>query len=758
MSDDLDKKQPAGNSPKPPQRAERDVPLDTRMLSDAVIELNISRKNVGIYPPGHVQITKSIDRAFDMLLKLFALRAEMTLGVAKDTLFVGQDYLDQQNPVYRDFALSLYNQGIAAVTFIRGLDREQLVRFHRIITTKPEEISSMGGIAKVVENAGIPNIRVMAINYGSFHLTEEMEITHSHAKSKDETGPGLWGDFVSHLSAGTIAVPGQEEGISLKDAEQIDPTELARLLNDRKLDPSIALQSYDRVISSHVRVRAEQRQLTRDQSQTLRSLNSLLKDLHPDLRKQFLSVTFQKTADASPAVTEEIMGGLTDDMVIEMLQQANAEGREISPTLTGLLQKLASAGGPQAGMTVPTPSAGQAAAALTPDQFKALFNREKYENYISGEYDNVLKRLATRQTTAAPSSGTFPIDEYSASMTDEKLDYQIGRVLLGFIDEEIEDDDYGEFLKKVISNIPELLKTEQLSLLHDTFETLRLHSREKRSLTIKAMVDVALKSFRDPAFITSLAEAFDATKNKDHARAAGQFLLALGQDALPAVFELYGRDEAAGGKRAVFDLLCRFGNAAVQEAVKRLDEPRPAFVRNLVMLIRWGWDGSVAPSLRPLLKHSAPEVRMETLTALLRFHHTAATEALRSAIRSADPDESAHAVSLAGQFRVSSAVNDVLGRLKKMILFDSDYRDNEEIIIVLGEIGDPKAVPDLERIARGKWPLFPKSRARMKAVLFESLQRYPKKSIEGLISIGEQSDDPRVQRACRKLREGVRHV
>jgi hypothetical protein len=84
---------------------------------------------VGIYPPGHIQITKSIDRAYEILQKLFEIRSEMTFGVAKDTLLVGQDYLDRKNPVYRDFALSMNQQSIASVTFISGLEKNELVEF-----------------------------------------------------------------------------------------------------------------------------------------------------------------------------------------------------------------------------------------------------------------------------------------------------------------------------------------------------------------------------------------------------------------------------------------------------------------------------------------------------------------------------------------------------------------------------------------------------------------------------------------------------
>jgi hypothetical protein len=41
----------------------------------------------------------------------------------------------------------------------------------------------------------------------------------------------------------------------------------------------------------------------------------------------------------------------------------------------------------------------------------------------------------------------------------------------------------------------------------------------------------------------------------------------------------------------------------------------------------------------------------------------------------------------------------------------------------------------------------------MKVVLYDSLGRYPKDVLAGLISIGEQSGDDRIIRACRKLAE-----
>ncbi len=742
MPEESEKTSPADAVP----QEEQEMPLDTRLLSEAVIELNISRKNVGIYPPGHVQIAKSIERAYVVLERLLAMRPEMTLGVAKDTLLVGKDYLDRKNPVYRDFALSLGQQEIASITFQRGLDQEELLRFNRIVTTNPAEVRAAGGVRTLMAEAGIPHIIVKTIDYGAFTVTEEEEVRASGSK---EEAAGLWQDFVSGLSGETLARPG-EEGVSPAELEQIDPLELARLLNERKLDPSLAVESYDKIISTYVRAAAEKKQLTREQSETLRGLNSLMQDLNPDLRKQFLGVAFRRTSDASSAATEEVIGGFSDDMVLDMLRQANTEGREISPTLTGLLQKMTSVTDGAATEAGTAPAKERPAA--TEEAMRNLFSREQYENFVGGDYAETLQRLTeSPPLVAAPDAEAFPIEEYRESMQDDRLDAQIGRVLLAFIDEDLDQDDYGEFLKKVVAVLPDLEQTGNFSMLHDVFETLRLHSREKKDPAIRSMAAISLRVFDDPAFLAKLVDAF-ATCGRDKVRAATGLLLALGDRVMPLVFDLFAEDDTPGGRRQVFDLLCRYGNAAVAEAARRLRDPRPASVRNLVMLIRWGWDSSVMPQVRPLLQHRDEDVRFEALTALLRFRDPAAAAALRDFIQSNDPDVTSRAVKLAGQFRTTAVVDALLGKLKKVILFETDYLINEEIIWALGQIGSPAAIPELEKLARAAWTIFPKRLARMKALLFESLDRYPRGTIAGLLAIGERTDNERIKRACRKLR------
>lgn len=762
---DKDKQGPHTASQAP---TERELPIDTKLLSEAVIELNISRKNVGIYPPGHIQITRSIDRAYVILKRLFEIRPEMTLGVAKDTLLVGQDYLDQKNPVFRDFALSMHQQGIAAVTFIYGLDKDELVRFHRVLTTKPDDIRALGGIEKVMSNLSIPHIRILPIDYGSFHLTEEQEIFHPQTKAEggektgakrgagDKASAGMWQDFVSHLTEGKLAGP-QGQGVSLKDAGQIDPAELARLLNERKLDANAAVESYDHIITTHIRGAAEKKQPTHEQSQTLANLNALLKNLHPELRRQFLSIAVQRIASSAPSAAEEMIGGFTDDMVIEMIAQASIEGREISPTLAGLVGKLSKAKSQvQSAAATGEQSDGSKKAEdsrhgpiILPEHMQKLFDREKYEDYVSKDYDAMLRKMSAG---AAVARSNFPLEEHKKSLEDARLDFQIGRALLAFMEENIDEEDYKEFAQKLITIMPGFLETGNFELLWDISETLRRHTTEKPVKGIRTLAEESRKIFADSEFRFKVLKAFDKWM-KDKGQEAVGLVQALGADTVPGLLDIYSRDASVGGRRLVFNLLCTFGDRAVSEAYKRLHDSRPYYVRNLLILIRRAGNKTSVPYVKPLLKHKDQKVRFEALSTLLHFKDPAAVKRLRDKIRSKDPDIASQAVALAGQYHVHEVTEDILSRLKRVILFEADYTVNEEIIAALGEIGDARAIPDLEKLARASWSLYPQGLMRMKEILFESLERYPQGSIGNLLKIGEHLSSEKIRIACRRLME-----
>jgi HEAT repeat protein len=218
------------------------------------------------------------------------------------------------------------------------------------------------------------------------------------------------------------------------------------------------------------------------------------------------------------------------------------------------------------------------------------------------------------------------------------------------------------------------------------------------------------------------------------------------------LFDIYSHEEAAGGKRAVFNLLVQFGEVAVREALARLNDPRPFYVRNLLLLIKRSGNSSVLTHVKPLLRHPDQSVRMEAMSVLLKFRDVEATMLLKRFIRSSDPDVAFQAIAIAGQFRVKEAVPEIERRIRKVILFEAEYDRIEEIVRALGEIGDTAAIPALERLASSR-AFYRKRRTHMQRVVFETLGKYPREAITGLLAIGERSGDETIRQLCRKHKE-----
>jgi hypothetical protein len=484
-------------------------------------------------------------------------------------------------------------------------------------------------------------------------------------------------------------------------------------------------------------------------------MNALLKDLHPELRKQFLSVAFKNISSrtGSPAKAEAVIGGFTDDMVIEMLGHASAEGREISPTLAGLVGKLAHAQndastGPRQGNDR-QPAQGSVATVFQPEHMQKLFDREKYEEYVTDDYQKMLRQLSENSPAAVEQ---FPLAEELQSLEDEHLDFQIGRALLAFLEEHIDEEDYKEFAHKIVAIMPQFLETGNFEMLWDILETLRRHATDKPIQGIREIAAESRKFFFDPEFIARVLSAFDRLM-KEKGQAASGLIQSLGPETIPGLMDIFCNDEAPGGRRILFNLLCLFGDPAVREAQKRLRDPREHTVRNLLIFIGRAGSAASIPHIKPLLRHKDPMVRLEVLSALLKFKDPEAINLLRNAIHDKDPDFASQAVALAGHYRITDVVGDVLSKIKRVILFETDYAENEEIIKVLGNIGDARAVPELEKLAGASWSLYSSSLMHMKETIYASLARYPREKIAGLLRIGEKLNSETIRRTCSQLME-----
>ena len=218
------------------------LPIDARLLTEAVIELNISRKSVGLYPPDHYIIRETINRAFGLLERLFELRSSITLGVAKDTLVIDEYSLDRHNPVFSEFARSIHTKNIAAITFHKGLTVEELFSLHELIAMRG---SLMGkAILENAEQKGLRRIEIIPIDFTHFSFMQ------GNIKPGD-SGRKLWENYLYALFEGRLT-DSEAEDVVLN----INPEQVAVLVNSQ-LSEDAPDETYERVITSYLRKKGQ---------------------------------------------------------------------------------------------------------------------------------------------------------------------------------------------------------------------------------------------------------------------------------------------------------------------------------------------------------------------------------------------------------------------------------------------------------------------------------------------------------------------
>jgi hypothetical protein len=270
-------------------------------ITQTIIELNTCRKIVLMYPPKHVQVQRSLKQACDILNQVLSAQPELIIGIAKSTLLIGGKPLDPKNAICKDFAITLMQLDVAAIKFFSAVTSEELLRFLLLIAEKPDEIHAKGGIQKVSLDCDLSKIQIQAIDYGKFQFTEEAEITDAHKIADHTAKTNIWQNYIVHLISGTLTE--SDGGKSVSEFGDVDPIQIAELLNQNQIDLDVVLQSYRDVLQNQAgRIRARHcgspppgRTVENPNPAdfpsapigNLQNLNRLLQELNPDIRRQF---------------------------------------------------------------------------------------------------------------------------------------------------------------------------------------------------------------------------------------------------------------------------------------------------------------------------------------------------------------------------------------------------------------------------------------------------------------------------------------
>ncbi|MEN8200117.1 MAG: HEAT repeat domain-containing protein [Thermodesulfobacteriota bacterium] len=708
----------------------------------------VALKNSTLYPAGHQQIKLSMEEAHKAFVGKLERQDPLIFGVAKDILIFNELPVGPGIQPVTDFTETLNKHDIASLTFHKGVSRKSLISFFQLLSYAPEKAAGEQGIQQELINLGGSHIDITTVDYNLFQLSDQKESGGGVGRREN-----IWLSFTKRLLRGGFSAiydHSQDTGDSPSGVTG-DPVQLAKFINDNQLDIDLNLESYglmlDGILGSPT---TEARPTAHAQQDTAASgamndeeismVTSMLDGLNPALRKQFLATTLDKCQKYQNNNPPMLLSQLSPKLVIEILDIASRAGREISPTLLSLLQRLAegqSAGIPH-GTGVPSPQ-----------EVETLMARERYEDYVDPDYDHMLQILGRSQPPMEPPAG-FVREEEEKTFQDAYLITQVTHLMLMLMENTDSEEDYSRYAEKLTEIALDLPSFGIFSLVNTITDMLSRQAGSHPSPVIQELAGKCLGKIEGRDYVESIAALLPDASSADKALAI-HALIVRGPLAMSELLDFYCDEKKCPFNSQIVQFFKKYRVECLAEIARRLPRGKPDTILLLLALAKDLGVGGAAPLLRPLLTHHDDSIRAAILDILLPLQDSEAIQYLRDLLRPSNGPAVESALTLAWKYKTAALLPELIALLDYRCLKKSTIQRNGRTILALSGIGDVSALPALERLADSRCVLHPRQAETMKETLFLSLSAYPIHSVIPLCRKGLKSKQPEIRQTCRKL-------
>jgi HEAT repeat protein len=704
--------------------------LDMQLVSEAVIELNVSRRSVGLYPPGHAFITNSINQAYDLLQKLLSHKNSIMLGIAKDSIIVEEETLDKNIPAFKECALSYHVKGIASITFTFGLTKEELVSFLEIMTM--EDGPTGAALVELAEKKGLKHIKPAPIDLSSFKFLE------GSFREGDGVGYGeaaLWREYVTGIMEGKILSNDPSDMIIT-----IPPEEVAGIINDAMSD-KLDDESCNRVINKYLRRKGDMK-LSPD---TINKLYMLIDNLDEGLKQQFLSKTFENVNRDVDDV-ERMLDELTPDSFKSVTKFFTDFSTMIPNTLKQVIEKLSITKvdkGFSYDLTVKdTPVVHDI---VIDENMQALFKEESFHQYASDEYKDNLWEMLRKEVPKNRSMLGKLIAECSEVVVDRVASHNMIEVLES---PNIARENYLNVVTRLVEQFGIFVDTGRFEDALNIYNAVYSQSfggpfKVEASSTLQYVL-------RSDAFISRLIEAAKVAGRANResfvrlSRALRHHLITPLLDALVA-------EENTAHRRFLLTVLSALGSDVVPEALHRLKDKRWYVVRNMIYLIRNCGSPKDVEHIRKFGKYPDMRVCTEAVSTLLKFKTPDSAPYLIAFLRSDNMDLRNQALKLAAAYKVQDAVPPITEMLLKRDMLGADTYNKGPLVTALGRIGDENSLETFMKVMSSKVLLYKDGLRNLKLDVLNNLGGFPKSKVTPILEKARDSKDEEVKALGEKL-------
>lgn len=720
--------------------------LDLKLLAKFVYELNIARHHIVTYPNDHPVIKQSIDRALGYLKQLKPENGALSLGISKNKLAIGATFLDEQNPVFREFATHLFSHGIAVVTLQQHLDQAQLSRFLEIVGRSSETVQEGGGLLQWMQKARIDAVHIQPVDYSAFGISEQISGKSLNRTTVRNKEAAIWERFVQNLLGGgpveTWSQPLARQGSAPRTVAE-------RLTEQVTEDEGLSAGYYDQAITEFLRELDREHRADMSNSLALGRLKGLASQLNPELRAQLLNSTFQAVSD-NETMAEQVLSQFPGTMLADALETLNSRQTTIPPIIFTLLDRLnrCETGGPLAPSPANLLDEADNTSAELEKLLSPLYEPDESEVFIPEKYSETL-RLVEVPVELNPTTPATA-DYWQSCFSEQSLERKVGAIIFELARKDGAENSLQAFKKNLEDLCRFFLDTGDFHALGDIYVQLQAQGDWNQIEPPSWLRELRIE-LETPQFIGQILDTLPAWGKNAFDRAA-RLLEHIGPKATGPLLDRLAVEENRALRQFYINCLVKQGATIKKQILERLGDDRWYYLRNLIIVLRRLQDPVAMAAIEPLWKHPHEKVRHEVLKTALVFHDPQGTSHLVEELNQPDQHRRLSAAKMARYSRDHRVRNRLLAIFADRDFSMAGLRLKYTVLDSLIEQGSDDLLPHLERQFRAFSLRHPRRLMHLRHRILCSLHRFPAQEIASLLDNLSGMKRPKLARMIRQAR------
>lgn len=696
------------------------IPPDTRLIEEVIIELNISRRNIKAYPRDHPAVEKSLRRVYDAFQRLFEFRPSNTLVVGKDALITDNYTLDKKNTVYRQLAQHLRGLGITYITFYQGLTMDDLYKFDRFISVQERDLSHKD-IRQTLSDYDLSHIEVGFIDYETFSFEEGKTVQEIPQED-------LWEHYISAILAGKMQIEEIAEEIGKIPLETF--AQLLGKTSESRIDKELT----KKIITFYIK-KLFQRPFPNEE---IKKLLASMDKLPQHLKEQF-SHAVVDTLSKDISVTAGLLQNISADVITELFEAVRSQKADIPEILRNLLDKFlrvdqkpleyTTIGGDVLIDDISLPSDMM-------DKFPKIDLGEaiadSFKTSVSDEYETEIKKILELNASEV----AITLHDLKKEIDDDFIQRNFNLIILELMSSGlVSEKEYLQFIENLKEQALQFVLTGQYGQVLQIIKLLRLNIEQNR---FPGVTSEALRYYYGQDFLSAFVDSLKIM-GKQSRDEAWQLCENYGEIIIPFLMDMLTNEDSPTFRSLLLGLIKQFGDSIIPEALKRLEDTRWFVKRNMIYLLNGCKNEEIIPFVRKYCRHENQKVSFEAIKCILSMEDHYGIDVIKEYLSSGSKEQIEQAIALSGAFRVKEAVPDLIKMLAEKGTNKANLPQKISVIQALGNIGDLRSLDAFREIIFRRSLFFRGIIEKLKEEIYKTFKNYAYKDVEDIIQAGLKS-------------------